>query len=96
MKNYIQLLEEIKKQKKKEPKPFVSNNLNIIKNIVTKNKPDDLEFSDGTSLTVEVDDANCLLACYARLTTENKKKMEDCLSKGVGGVMKFIKFCNQL
>ena len=29
-------------------------------------------------------------------TAENKKKMEGCLTKGVGGVLKLIKFCRQI
>lgn len=81
--------------KKKEPQPFDTDNMAIIKNIVTKSKPDTLEFSDGSTMDVDVDDANAILSTYARLTPENKKKVEEYLTKGVGGLMKLIKFCNQ-
>lgn len=95
----MKLFQEIAKKatKRKEVKPAkVYNNIAAIKNAVVKNRPGTVKFSNGTSLDVEADDANAILAAYARLTPENKKKMEDHLTKGVGGVMKLIKFCRQV
>lgn len=89
-------MKSLKDVRKKTPKPAkVHDNIATIKNIVVKNRPGTVKFSDGTSLDVEADDANAILAAYARLHNENKKKFEMMATKGVGGFMKLIKFCRQ-
>lgn len=90
-------MKSLKDVRKKEVKPAqIHDNLATIKNIVVKNKPGTVKFTDGTSLDVEADDANAILSAYARLHPENKKKFDIALTKGVGGVMRLIKFCRQV
>lgn len=81
------------KKKKTEPKPFNTDNLAILKNIVARHKSDTIEFSDGSELDVDVPEANAIISTYARLNKENKQKIEVMLTKGVSIFMRLSKFC---
>lgn len=93
----IQLGEAVqaKPKAKEAPEPFLDDNLEILKNIVTTNKDDTIKFSDKSEIDVDVTTANAILNIYVRCHDINKKKMEDFLTKGVGGFMKLAKFAMQ-
>lgn len=74
-----------------DPEAFSADNLATLKNIVTKNKDDTLEFADGSELDVEPAQANAIVAMYARCSKENKDKIELMLTKGVNTFMRLSK-----
>lgn len=72
--------------------PYVVDNLAILKNIVVKHKADTIFFGDKSELDVEPPEANAVVSLYARLTRENKKKVEILLTKGVSTFLRLVKF----
>lgn len=71
------------------------DNLSMIQQIVATETDDELEFNDGTRIPVNVDLANNILACYARLTKENKIKFDEALNCGSKSFIKMAKFCQK-
>lgn len=74
-----------------DPEAFSADNLATLKNIVSKNKGDTLEFADGSELDVEPATANAIMAMFARCSKENKDKIELMLTKGVNTFMRLSK-----
>jgi hypothetical protein len=81
----------------KDPKPVEddTDNLSVLQHIIVTNNEDDLSFSDGSTVHVDPDIANLMIACFGRLTPENQKKFEEALNKSALTFQKAFKFCKK-
>lgn len=74
-----------------DPEAFNADNLATLKNIVSKNKTDTIEFADGSEIDVEPPLANSIMSMFARCSKENKDKIELMLTKGVNTFQRLSK-----
>lgn len=92
MKNFVQLREELQKPKPMPPKKM--DNLKVIQHIVaTESECEQIEFNDGSSVKLDNETANKIIACYARLAPENKTKLKDAINDSARTFARVAKFC---
>lgn len=69
-----------------------TDNMTVLQHMVVTGDEEDLSFSDGTTIHIDPETAELILACYGRLTKENQQKFEEALNKSNLTFSKVLRF----